>query len=437
MTGVTDPAERAASWLRETYGGMVELSTSAPVVESPRAWVFGCAPVAEPGQPRAVMLTSSVAVPRDDAPPFHLATNDPWGDLAALEQDPAPRTLDIQSRRTNARGCVVAVDAGVDGARASALPWQPSDEAPGWWERLVDQYFPSAEVSPCADWNEVIASVRRAGPDTRGVVWVRREAGGIEATGHLVYAYNKDGQVALLDGQSGGLARTETDGIRQLVLARFRRAPQSFEPLRPAWQEPARDLAAAIRKAEAWLGEVYGDQVALVDPGPDDELPRGWLFACNTRSFLQDGHWEHGMLDAALVVPKDAQPPFGLPNSDPWTWLEKWSAGGQPGTDGLEPPPRPGPAAWFEPTMRSLGRVLDVSEHEDWPSLLGELAASPTGLRAVVWVRRTDRRGRESVGLLLVAAHTEDGFVLIDAAKDAPAELESEHIRTLHLIRYQ
>lgn len=432
-----DPAEQASSWLRATYGGTVVLSASSPVVESPRAWVFGCEPVLEPGQPQAVMLTSSVAVPRDGAPPFHLATNDPWGDLASLEQDPAPRTYDIQSRRTNARGCVVAVDAGVDGARASALPWQPADEAPGWWERLVERYFPSAEVLPCAGWNEVITSVREPGPDTRGVVWVRREAGGVEATGHLVYAYNKDGQVALLDGQSGGLARTETDGIRQLVLARFHRVPESFEPLRPAWQQPARELSAAVGKAEAWLAEVHGEQVVLVDPGPDDELPRGWLFACNTRSFLRDGHWENGMLDAALVVPKDTQPPFGLPNSDPWNWLEKWSAGQQPGTEGLEPPPRPGPAAWFEPTMRSLGRVLDTSEHDDWTSLLAELATAPPGFRALVWMRRTDRSERESVGLLLVAAHTENGVVLIDTAKDAPAELESDNIRKLHLIRYQ
>lgn len=437
MTGVIDPAGQAAGWLHQVYGGRVRLSAPTPVAETGQAWVFGCTSADQSGQGTAVMLTASVAVPRDGAPPFHLATNDPWGDLASLRQDRGPRTYAIQARRTNARGCVVAVDASLNGARATALPWQPADEAPGWWERLVRQYFPSAEVSPCADWNEVIAAVRQTGPDTRGVVWMRREARGVEATGHLLYAHNNNGQVAVLDGQSGGLARTETDGIRQLVLARFHRVRDSFEPLRPAWQQPAHDLASAVGKAEAWLNETYGEQVALVDPGPNDELPRGWLFACNTRRFLQDGHWANGMLDAAVVVPKEAQQPFGLPNSDPWKWLEQWSAGQEPGTGGLALPPQPGPAAWLEPTMRSLGQVVSMSEHDDWPPLLAELAGSPTGVRALVWVRRKDRRGRESVGLLLVAAQTDNGIVLIDSVQNAPAQLESDDLLTLHLIRYR
>ncbi|ALV38533.1 hypothetical protein AS200_13535 [Streptomyces sp. CdTB01] len=68
---------------------------------------------------------------------------------------------------------------------------------------------------------------------------------------------------------------------------------------------------------------------------------------------------------------------------------------------------------------------------------MAELATSPEGTRAVVWIRREDRRGRESVGLLVVAAHTPQGLVLIDAARDAPAQPDSTGVRSLHVLRYR
>jgi NADPH-dependent ferric siderophore reductase len=88
-------------------------------------------------------------------------------------------------------------------------------------------------------------------------------------------------------------------------------------------------------------------------------------------------------------------------------------------------------------TMSRLGSVVSVTDHTAWPTVLAELATSPEGARAVVWVRRSDPQGRESVGLLVVAAHTPTGLVLIDAARDAPAELDNNGVRSLHLIRYR
>jgi hypothetical protein len=435
---MTNPTEQADSWLRHRYQGMVELSAPAPVAEGAQAWLFGCRARPVPGYPDTAMLTSLVAVPKNGTQPFHPATDDPWGDLAAFDRDPVPRDPESQALRTNARGCVLAADAALNGGRATPLAWRPYHEAPGWWDRLVRGYFPAAEVSACAGWDEVIAAVQAPGPDTRGVVWIRRELHGAEATGHLIYAQNNNGQVVLLDPQAGRLARLEPAGIRQLTLARFPGGggPGSG-PAGPAWRRPAADPASAISKAEEWLADVHRGEVALVAPSPADELARGWLFACNTKAFLSGGRPADAMLDAALVVPKDDREPFGLPNSDPWGWLARWDAGTEPGTEGLDLPPKPGPAAWMPSTMSRLGSVVSVTDHTAWPTVLAELATSPEGARAVVWVRRSDPQGRESVGLLVVAAHTPTGLVLIDAARDAPAELDNNGVRSLHLIRYR
>jgi hypothetical protein len=269
------------------------------------------------------------------------------------------------------------------------------------------------------------------------VVWVRREIHGAEATGHLIYAHNNDGQVALLDPQAGRLAHLEPAGIRRLTLAHLPAVGADPAVAGPPWRRPAADLPSAVGKAEEWLREVYRGEVVLVGVSVADELSRGWLFACNTRAFLSGGRPVDAMLDAAVVVPKDDREPFGLPNSDPWGWLGRWDAGTEPGTEGLELPPKPGPAAWMSSTMSRLGSVISVTDHTAWPTVLAELATSPEGVRAVVWVRREDRRGRESVGLLVVGAHTPKGLVLIDAARDAPAELDSTGVRSLHLIRYR
>jgi hypothetical protein len=432
---MTDPYQLAQEWLRSGYDVPVEVAR-APVAETPQTWVFSAVPrpVAGTAAQSAPLLTSLVCVPKNGMPPFHPATDDPWGDLADFERDPRPRDPAEQARRTNARGAVLAAHATVGGAPATALPWQSAHEGPAWWDDFLRRYFPTAEVGPCPDWDTVIAAVGEPGPGTAGVVWVRRELHGAEATGHLLYAHNRDGQVALLDPQAGRLARLETENVRQIVLARI--PPPAAPPAAPAARGAA-DLPAAVRAAEAWLQHMHDGQVVLVDPSPADETARGWLFACNTRDFLADGNPKHAMLDAALVVPKDGSVPFGLPNSDPWGWFAAWDQGAQPGTDGFPLPPEPGPAAWFVPTMSTLGAVLSVTDFTDWRTVLAAVTELPVGSRSVVWLRRNDRRGRESVGLLCVAAQTEKGLVLIDTARDAPAELENEGVRSLHLIQYR
>jgi hypothetical protein len=143
------------------------------------------------------------------------------------------------------------------------------------------------------------------------------------------------------------------------------------------------------------------------------------------------------MLDAALVVPKDGSEPFGLPNSDPWGWFARWDAGAQPGADGFPLPPEPGPAAWFRPTMQKLGEVLDVVDFTDWATVVAEIVERPVGSRFVVWVRRNDRRGRESVGLLCLATRDAQGVTVVDAATQGPANLAEEGLRALHLIAYR
>ena len=222
-----DPRRLADHWLQDCYGFPLELV--GPVAETPGTWVFSVAQLPVPGAPPvtspAPMLTALVCVPKNGAPPFHLATDDPWGDLADFDRDPRPRDPATQARRTNARGCVLAAHAALSGAPQVAPqvapPWRPEDERAVWWGEFVRRHLPAAEVGPCADWDTVIRAIDEPGPGTRGVVWLRRELNGAEATGHLLYAHNNKGRVVLLDPQAGRLARLETTNVRALVLARI------------------------------------------------------------------------------------------------------------------------------------------------------------------------------------------------------------------------
>ncbi|GAA2395468.1 hypothetical protein GCM10010420_21190 [Streptomyces glaucosporus] len=432
-----DPRQRARAWLDATYHGLVELAVPEPVAEDRGTWWFSCRTRPQPGYPATPMLAATVVVPKDGSVPFHPASNDPRGDVEEFLRAPSPRTLDVQARRLNARGCAVTVAAAVGGAPSSPLPWSPVHEAPGWWNLLLRRYFRSAEVLRCADWNEVIAAAREPGPGTQGVVWLRREAGGAEASGHLLYVHNNNGNVVLLDGMAGGLARMEAEGVRGLVFARC--LPSESAPTAPAapWRRPASGFAEAVAKAEAWLAHTYDEPVVLVSPGPDDERERCWLFACNTRAFLEDRDWSRAMLDAALVVPKSAAEPFGLPNSDPWSWFGAWERGEDWTTGTLPPPPRPGPAAWLPATLDELGRPLSSSEHLEWHTLLSELSSMPAGARALVWARRVDGKGRETVGLVLTALRTADGNAIIDGSEHPVTDLNAIGARSLHLVRYR
>ncbi|MCW7946866.1 hypothetical protein AAW14_34035 [Streptomyces hygroscopicus] len=428
------PDQRAAAWLGHTYGGLVELSVPHPVHETPAAWMFGCRTLAQPGYPATPMLAASVVVPKDGSSPFHPAASDPLADLNPAAPQEAAARVTNQARRINARGCVVTVHSAIDGAPSVPLPWQPSDEAPGWWARLTHRYFPDFEHVPVSDWDSVIRAMAEPGPDTRGVVWIRRELGGVEASGNLLYAHNNKGQVVFLDAQTGGLGKLDTSGLRALVL--MRAAPRAQPPRWP-WEAEAPDYQSALRKAQLWLDQAYHGEVELVGPAPQDEIRRGWVFACNTRRHLRDGRWQDAMLDAAVVVPKEATAPFGLPNAYPWNWLNRWDAGEEPGSAGLPAPPPPAHAAWFEPTLSQLGPVLSATEHADWGAAMDELRGFPLNARAVVWVRRLDARGRESVGWLLNAVHTAQGVALIDGSSDSVPALDQTGVRAVHVIRFR
>ncbi|MGY3203456.1 hypothetical protein ACVW19_003971 [Streptomyces sp. TE5632] len=70
------------------------------------------------------------------------------------------------------------------------------------------------------DWDDIIRAVGTTGPDSRGLVWVRRELGGREITGHLVHVHNNNGQVVFLDPMTASSAELETTGVRELRLLR-------------------------------------------------------------------------------------------------------------------------------------------------------------------------------------------------------------------------
>ncbi|MFC4503032.1 MULTISPECIES: YrhB domain-containing protein [Streptomyces] len=425
------PHDRAAAWLNATYGGLVAPSAAEPVHETPAAWLMPCRAVPQPGYPETPMLAASVVVPKDGGSPFHPAPSDPLADLApaASPEETAARVAG-QPRRINTRGCTVALHSAISGAPSMPLPWRPSDEAPGWVARLKRRYFPEFTRLPVNTWDDIIKAVSEPGPDTRGVVWVRREIGGHEATGNLLYAHNNKGRVVLLDGLTSSLARLDTSLVRELVL--LRALPATEGARRLPWERPAADFTSALDKARLWLDDAYQGQVALDTPTPADETRRGWVFSCNTVRFLRDGNWQDALLDATVVIPKDESPPFGLPNSDPWAWLSRWDAGENPGAT-----PQPGRAAWLEPTLSDLGAVLSTSEHEDWPTALEALSALPTDARALIWIRRTDGRAREAVGWLVTARKLPNAVMLLDGATGTPASPDPSGVHRLHVIRYR
>ncbi|MFD9891397.1 YrhB domain-containing protein [Amycolatopsis sp. NPDC059027] len=426
-----DPTSRAADWLERTYRGLVTLADTQPLREGDQTWLYGCDYTSSSAEP---MLAATIAVPKDGGQPFPVSTADPLNEefnaSPAADLDPRPWRW-----RVNARGCLVATDAAVDRRPTSALPWVPLDEAPGWWDRMLNTHFPDSEVFTSSTWADVSSALQEGGPGTRTAVWLRRQLSGSELTGHLLYGFHDERQVVFLDGQRGALARLDDDEIGQLVVARFHRpVVTETTSFSVPWEAPAPDLRAALDKATSWLEHTYPDPVVLVRPDQDDETERGWLFACTTRRFQETGEWRDQMLDAALVVPKEAgRKPFGLPNNDPWSYLSDWDAR----KDGLGNPPAPGTAAWFQPTMRELGTPVSFAEHRSWGEALTELSGTPQDSRAVVWIRRQDARGRETVGNLLIALNEPEGVRLIDSMAEDNLPVFEQDPMAVHVIRYR
>ncbi|MCX2731761.1 YrhB domain-containing protein [Saccharopolyspora sp. NFXS83] len=423
-----DPARRGAEWLERTYGGLVTLTSDEPLVDGERNLLFGCDYATGSSEP---LLAATIAVPKDGRDPFPVANAEPLNE----DINVADAGAGSWRWRSNARGCLIATDAAVDHRPASALPWEPMDEAPGWWGRMLAKHFPDAELSTCSTWQDATSMIVEGGPGTRGVMWLRRQLGGVEITGHLLYAFHDEDQVIVLDGQQGTLASLNDDEVAQIEVARFHRPlPGAVEiPVAP-WEGAAEDLESAIGKAESWLAHTYLGDAVLVEPDAADEMERGWLFACTTPRFLESGDWRDQMLDAALVVPKESgEAPFGLPNDDPWAYLSTWDGG----ADDLPEPPLPANAAWYEPTVRELGEPLSTSVHQHWGDVLSELSEAPEGARALVWVRRQDARERETVGNLLVATQRDGGVRVVDSLAEQGFPAFDQEPLGLHVVRFE
>lgn len=430
-----DPISTAAEWLDRTYGGVVTVADPNPVAEGANSWLVACRRTTGRGEPVEPMLAATVVVPKSGRPPFPAANADPFNEQLNLAGGADAPGIESWRWRVNARNCVVATDAAVHRHPSSALPWYPTDESPNWWSRLLADHFPDAEQSTHAGWAEVQSAIIAGGPGTCGVVWLRRRFRGVEVTGHLLYAQYFNGSAVVIDGQLGMPAVLNDAEVEQLVLARFHRQDDDAEPaLVPPWRIAATDLDSAVLKAQRWLDATYDGEVALVSPDATDRLRRGWLFACTTKRFARTGDWRDQMLDAALVVPVAAdEDPFGLPNLNPWGWLEQWDQGAA----NLPAPPDSGAAAWYEPTMRELGPVLGTEHYRAWPDVLSHVAGLPPNASAVVWLRRVDRRGRETVGNLMLAVNEQGSVRLVDSRHpDTEPALESSPLG-MHVVRYR
>ncbi|MER7716786.1 toxin glutamine deamidase domain-containing protein [Streptomyces flaveolus] len=214
------PVQLAADWLHWTYNGLVELAAPDVVHETSAAWLLSCRSVAQPGFPRTPMLAASIVVPKYGGLPYHPAPGDPLADLKSAPMWEYADRLASQPHRLNIRGRVTALHNRIDRITVTPLPWAPGHEAPGWWSRLARRYFPGFVETAVDDWDDVIRTVADAGLDSRGLIWVRREMGGQEITGHLLYAHNNDGRVVFLDAMTASLAKLETEGVRSLRLLR-------------------------------------------------------------------------------------------------------------------------------------------------------------------------------------------------------------------------
>ncbi|WP_395474442.1 hypothetical protein [Saccharopolyspora spinosa] len=102
-------AERARSWLQDTYGPRVVLRGEEAILSTERAAFFGCGYV-ESDEP---MLAATICVPLDGAEPFPASNAGPLDEsLNVLGSAPGSWRW-----RVNAGNCVVATDAAVDGLR--------------------------------------------------------------------------------------------------------------------------------------------------------------------------------------------------------------------------------------------------------------------------------------------------------------------------------
>jgi hypothetical protein len=80
--------------------------------------------------------------------------------------------------------------------------------------------------------------------------------------------------------------------------------------------------------------------------------------------------------------------------------------------------------------------VLGSTEHHNWHDALVAVAGFAPDSRSVIWVRRQDGRGRETVGNLVLAVTDQDGFLLMDPMTQDNEPVVGEEPLALHVIRY-
>ncbi|WP_184730751.1 toxin glutamine deamidase domain-containing protein [Saccharopolyspora phatthalungensis] len=248
-----DLAERARVWLHETRGSRVVLSDEAPALTTERAVLFGrrYAGSLEP------MPVATICAPRDGGDSFR-------------DAGPVDEELNLSRSewrlwvwRVSARKCLVATDAAVNGWPPSALPRDPVTEVPGWWDRMSADHFPGAEVVSGSACGEVAEFIVEGGEGTRVMVWLRRQLGGRELTGHLSYADYADGDVVFLDGVPATVAGVRAHRHWAGVLRKVETFPVGSVALIWIGRKDCR-----VRQSVAHLLAVVRDDggVRLVDP---------------------------------------------------------------------------------------------------------------------------------------------------------------------------
>ncbi len=417
--------ETARRWVYGTYGDSVVITSDEPIIQTSFVSVFHCQrrhATAHDAHTNP-MLNSSVAVRDGLATAFHLSNSDPFGDIEALEDNPGAAQLDERARMTNAQHTAVAMHDAVNGIPWPAALWSPGDETSDWWQAVRDNAPAPAEEAAFDTWDALIARMLSEPLGTRAFVWVQRQVNGVPVTGNVLYVMHTEDGVVLLDGQRESLAQLDTvERLQQLRCILFHQPmvgpDDGAASERAGWNQSAGALDEAIAKARAWIERAYGLDVVLVDPSEDDRINRGWLFAINTRRYVETGLALHCMLDAGLIVPSDGMhAPFLIHNKDPWGWLHQWDAVGAE-IDGTTMPacPEPTSTSWAPDTFGDLDaaqhRLANMRSYSSWQDARADLARS--GGQHVLWVRRKDRAHRESTGWLLVTQPSPGAVGLMD-----------------------
>ncbi len=406
----------ARDWIARTYDDSVTISTSQPVIATASLSVFHCHRTSDAD----LLLNCSVVVRDGVLEPFHLMNSDPLGDVASLDAHPGAAQIDERPRMTNASRTALAVHKAVNGDPWPASAWRPSDETTDWWRELASNAPNPSDEHVCDTWDALIQHLRSEPVGTRAFVWVQRQLDGTPVTGNVLYVMQTEDGVVFLDGQTESLAQLDDpERLSRLQYVVFHQAlPASPSAEEHGWSRTADSFEDAVQKANDWLARAYGRDVVLVDPSERDRIGRGWLFAINTRRFVDTGEAVHCMIDAGLVVPSEhLQAPFLIHNEDPWEWLRTWDVD-RATIDGItmSASPEPTSTSWGPDAFGDLATAQhqfdQARSFSSWNDARSFLIRSDA--RHILWVRRKDRVHRESTGQLLMVIPNSSGVRLLD-----------------------